>query len=224
MRICSETRCASTVMAKGWCSKHYYLLRDAPLCKVDECGRKACSKGYCRKHYARFVRHGDPLGGSTDRGARINWIFKNKDFAGDACIVWPFAIAESGYPACVSWNGGQTGAHRVMCEMRNGKPSTSDHQAAHSCGKGKNGCINPNHLRWATAKENHADSIIHGTHPGLIAKGERHGNAKLDEQAVIDVRRRATAGESQASIARDLQMSSSLISRLVNRKIWVHVN
>lgn len=48
---------------------------------------------------------------------------------------------------------------RHMCKLKNGDPPTPDHEAAHSCGNGKHGCINPNHLRWATDAENMADTV-----------------------------------------------------------------
>lgn len=33
-----------------------------------------------------------------------------------------------------------------MCELVYGKPPMPKHQAAHNCGKGNLGCINPKHL------------------------------------------------------------------------------
>lgn len=37
------------------------------VCKIEGCGNKAKSKGLCSKHYVRLLRHGDPLGGGTER-------------------------------------------------------------------------------------------------------------------------------------------------------------
>jgi AraC-like DNA-binding protein len=51
----------------------------------------------------------------------------------------------------------------MLCEHANGPPPSPEHQAAHSCGRGRQGCVNPQHLRWATYIENQADIIKHGT-------------------------------------------------------------
>lgn len=50
-----------------------------------------------------------------------------------------------------------------MCELVHGAPPTPDHEAAHSCGKGHEGCIHPKHLSWATHSENQLDRREHGT-------------------------------------------------------------
>lgn len=48
-----------------------------------------------------------------------------------------------------------------MCELRNGPPPTPGHQATHSCGRGADGCVNPNHLRWKTNAENQLERYQH---------------------------------------------------------------
>jgi hypothetical protein len=54
-------------------------------------------------------------------------------------------------------------AHRLMCQLAHGDPPTPDHIAAHSCGRGHEGCVNPNHLSWKTYSENELDKRVHGT-------------------------------------------------------------
>jgi hypothetical protein len=54
-------------------------------------------------------------------------------------------------------------AHRVMCEIAHGPKPAPGFVAAHTCGKGREGCVNPRHLRWASQKENMADKLLHGT-------------------------------------------------------------
>jgi hypothetical protein len=71
-----------------------------------------------------------------------------------------------------------------MCILAHGEPPSPKHHAIHSCGQGHMGCINPRHLRWATAVENYADTIIHGTTP----RGMRHGKHKLTEDDVQTIR------------------------------------
>jgi hypothetical protein len=50
-----------------------------------------------------------------------------------------------------------------------------DLQALHSCGRGKI-CVNPEHMRWGTIKENMQDKKIHGT-----------TTAKVTDQDILDI-------------------------------------
>jgi len=79
------------------------------------------------------------------------WIRKHLDYAEDWCLIWPFSRSQAGYAA---FGGKATAVHRLMCEYRNGLPPTPKHQACHSCGRGKEGCVNPRHLSWKTNQEN----------------------------------------------------------------------
>jgi hypothetical protein len=54
-------------------------------------------------------------------------------------------------------------AHRFMCELVHGQAPTKHHQAAHSCGNGHLGCVNPNHISWKTRSGNQLDCRQHGT-------------------------------------------------------------
>lgn len=71
-----------------------------------------------------------------------------------------------------------------MCKLVHGEPPTPKHHAAHNCGNGHNGCLNPNHLRWATCKENMDDKVQHHTDQ----RGQRHWNAKLTDKDVHRIR------------------------------------
>lgn len=131
-------------------------------CKIDGCKGYAFGHGYCGKHYQRLRRSGDPLGGRTMVGDPLKFIHEVAvPFTGDECLTWPYARTLAGYGA-LKLNG-QLTVSRFVCELAHGAPSSEDLVAAHSCGKGHEGCVNPKHLRWATQKENMADKIIHGT-------------------------------------------------------------
>jgi hypothetical protein len=74
--------------------------------------------------------------------------------------------------------------HLWACEDRHGPQPSPKHNVAHACGKGRGGCVNPVHLRWATRAENEADKIEHGT----SNRGNNNGRAKLTEAEVIEIR------------------------------------
>ena len=98
------------------------------------------------------------------------------------CILFPFAKDRKGYGK-VSLDGRMQYAHRIVCERVNGSPKTPKHEAAHLCGNGHLGCINPEHLSWKTRRENELDKNIHGTR----ARGELVRNAKLTERQAREI-------------------------------------
>lgn len=91
-------------------------------------------------------------------GTAKKWLEDHADYSGDDCLPWPFVRWSSGYGF---FGLPPLGAHRYMCELKNGPPPTPKHQAAHSCGCGQDGCVNPNHLSWKTNAENQVERYQH---------------------------------------------------------------
>jgi hypothetical protein len=105
--------------------------------------------------------------------------------------------------------------------------------------------VNPDHLFLGSEKDNTQDMIAKGRHAHgdrhwsrarksefvrrVIAtgapkrRGSRHGNAKLNEEQVIELRRLATSGQPHASLARQFGVTIQCISAIVNRVTWRHV-
>lgn len=129
-------------------------------CSVEGCGGDFHCHGYCYKHYKRWTRHGDANYNHTEEVLRfIEAAFSHRD----GCLLWPFKNkAGKGY-ARARINGEDQYVHRYICERINGPAPSMIHEVAHSCGKGHHACIAPDHLRWATPRENEADKLLHGT-------------------------------------------------------------
>jgi hypothetical protein len=155
-------------------------MANSRICSLPECGKPYHCKGYCEAHYTRVRRHGDPLAGRTPDGELIRWIHEVAMLhTSDDCLPWPFGTIGNGR-AQVRVGGKKVIASRYVCELAHGVPPSAEHEAAHSCGKGHEGCISPGHLEWKTHAENMADRLVHGT----LSRGERHGMAKLTEDDV----------------------------------------
>jgi hypothetical protein len=187
------------------------------VCQAPGCTKPARQGGCCYAHYQRRRRYGDfdtvkklPFGAQ-------NWLREHVSESGNDCLIWPFARNSQGY-GVVELNGRQTSLQHAMCTLAYGAAPTPKHQAAHSCGNGHLGCGNPNHLRWATATENAADTLIHGTR----ARGERQGSSKLSENAVREIR--SLAGRTkQRDIAVAFGVSQGQVNRIVQRRQWAWV-
>lgn len=87
-------------------------------------------------------------------------------------------------------------------------------EGAHGDGDKSNNVLA--NLRWSTPAGNQADRDLHGT----SNKGERHGNAKLTDAIVREIRQ---SDESGAALARRLNVSQATVSLVRRRKIWAHV-
>jgi hypothetical protein len=182
----------------------------ASLCSVPDCGKPHHSNNFCRIHSRRWRDHGDPLGGKVGNGGPAAWLAEHSSHQGDDCLIWPFARLPSGYAKYQNTSG-----HRVMCEMVNGPaPSATDH-AAHSCGRGPDGCVHPRHLRWASAKENAADRILHGTQ----YSGSTSPTAKLSPEAVEYIR--SMKGKArQVDVGAEFGVGQSQVGRIQRGESW----
>lgn len=107
----------------------------------------------CSRHYRRWLRHGDPLGGSTFRTCSTTppeeRFWPKVDKSGD-CWVWTAGMFPDGYGS-FRYNGVMTGSHRVSYEWAYG-PIPEGMQVDHQCRNRK--CVRPEHLRLVTHTEN----------------------------------------------------------------------
>jgi hypothetical protein len=173
------------------------------------CDRPAHKRGYCSPHYQRLLRLGDPLAGGTHRGAPLSFIERLLTEKHTDCVIWPFATSR-GY-AYVKWNGKRVRVSRLLCRLVHGDPPNSAMEAAHRCGNGARGCVNPSCLYWATKTENEADKLRHGT----LRFGEKHVYSKLTDSQADDIRRDARPGK---VIAADYGIDPSHVSKIKSGK------
>lgn len=164
VNICSVQACSSTTHAKGMCNPHYLKnkrwgdpLYEKPLkntvCTATNCQNKAVSQKLCSRHYARLRRVGDP-----------------NDSRGDVCVgsvaerFW-YRVSKGGDYDCWEWLGSKTSKGYGQMSVNN-KPKRSYRVSYEihfrELGRGEivdhicqnKGCVNPNHLRVVTNKQN----------------------------------------------------------------------
>lgn len=194
------------------------MARPKSICTIPGCGKNHRAHGYCNGHLRRWQKYGDPLAGHTAKGAVKAWVKRHSAYVSDECLIWPFARNNAGYGIVNLGNGHNMIASRYMCGVAHGEPPTPFHEAAHSCGRGHTGCVNPNHLRWATKPENSEDMIAHGT----SVHGVRNPMAVLSEEDVRSIRSmlgRAT----QREIAASYGVTQSAISGIACGRSWRHL-
>lgn len=224
-RLCSIPDCGKPPVARGLCSAHYQRIqkkgyvRPPKPCSVEGCTRQFHAQGLCIKHYKRLLKYGDPLGGSTDWGAAKRFLSEALSSTDkEACINWPFARNPLGL-AQIRINEKTRNVPRLACEHIHGPAPTPKHQAAHSCGKGWDGCINPHHLSWKTQTENEADKVLHGT----SWQTRRHPWAKLTAEDVREIRALRAKGVKREEIAQKFGITKQYIYNICARLCWKRV-
>lgn len=141
----------------------------------------------------------------------MRWIRQHRDYDADWCLIWPFARGRSGYGS-YGRNGKVHYVHRYMCEHAHGPSPSPKHQAAHSCGRGQHGCVNPRHVSWKTASENQLDRRQHGT----TMNGKKH---KLTPEQVAEIRASKGKEKVTATAAR-FGVTETNIRQIQSGKIW----
>lgn len=145
-------------------------------------------------------------------------------YQGDSCLTWPFWTGKQGY-AQVNLGKRFARVHRLACEAEHGPAPSGKPYALHSCGNGHRGCVARKHLRWGSPRENHLDSVAHGTWfkpPGRPSKGSKNPFAKLNEEIVRQIK--AEKGrEIGRVVAAKYGVDGSTVTRIWSGKTWGHV-
>jgi hypothetical protein len=170
-----------------------------------------------------MARTGRPKGsGMTSLRERF-WRYVHRAGA-DECWEWT-GYTQKGYGAIgLGHKGaGMARAHRVSWELANG-PIPDGLLVCHRCDNRR--CVNPAHLFLGTNDDNMRDMAekgrAHG--PGARVAGEKNGSARLSAEQVRALRKACATGKlTQHEIAAAYGVSPSLISAIVRREAWTHL-
>lgn len=121
------------------------------ICAVANCGRSDINaREMCNMHYGRYRRHGDPMGGGRRAIVGPAEALMMHSIERGACRIWTGADTGNGY-GVMSISGKTVLAHRMAFELAHG--SIMDGLVIdHICHI--RACINPDHLRAVTQKQN----------------------------------------------------------------------
>lgn len=89
--------------------------------------------------------------------------------------------------------------------------------AMHTCDN--RACCNPAHIRSGTHRENTQDCIAKGRFP----EGSRSGNAKINEEAVMELRNRTPFWGCQTAWAKEFGIHQTVVSDILAGRSWKHV-
>ena len=143
----------------------------------------------------------------------------------DGCWAWVGSVLRKGRRGVLSVNGKNVTAPRVSWFVHNGEWPPDELFVCHSCDNPN--CVNPQHLWLGTGSDNLRDAAKKGRFHLQIdstsVQGERHGNAKLNDNLVRQIRGWYKEGLSIRKIANKVGVSRHPIQRVTSGSGWRHV-
>lgn len=134
------------------------------------------------------------------------------------CWFWTGSFFRTGYGR-VNHNGVVRNASAVAYELKYGPPPAGK-EVCHDCPGGDNrACINPTHMFAGTRLDNVRDA----SRKGRMRHGIAHRDAKLDDGAVREMRRRKANGDSYRQLSREFGVNTEVARRAVLGVTWKHV-
>lgn len=152
---------------------------------------------------------------TQDRVRRF-WKFVPVD-RGPGCWPWSGECSLRGYGRFYYTEHSSAGAHRVSLRIATGDAGVGM-LVLHSCDNPP--CVNPAHLRYGSNAENMDDMWLRG---GREVNGEDNPNAKLTEDAVMQIRSSANAGRTNRELAAMFGVGATAISTARSGKTWAHL-
>ena len=132
----------------------------------------------------------------------------------DECWPWMAGKVGAGY-GVMNCEGKDIRANRLAWELTYG-PMPKGLCVCHRCDNPP--CCNPKHLFLCT----HADNMADMARKGRSAHGERHRNAKLTVEQVLEIRRCYAQGAMlQRELAVEYGVTQQQISLIVRGKNWL---
>lgn len=176
-----------------------------PTCTVEGCDTSINARGLCHKHYKRYRKYGDVDQTSDGRSLPDKQYVEWRSTPSDSgCWLWTGSISLQGY-GVASRDGRKVMAHRLAYQAFYG-PIPEGHDIRHRCDNPP--CVNPDHLETGTRADNNRDTSLRG----------RHGNAKLSNEDVVDIRWAHGLGATGSALARGYGVTPTAISQIVNNR------
>lgn len=149
-------------------------------------------------------------------------------------------ISQPDENGCINWTGAKSNGYgkiTVGSKANNSKRAESAHRISYELFIGKipknkcvlhkcdnTFCVNPKHLFLGTQKENMLDMINKGRDFKRPLLGSKHGNAKLTEEKVREIKIKLKHGISAKELAKIYNVTAINIRYIARGKGWKHVD
>jgi hypothetical protein len=140
------------------------------------------------------------------------------------CWPWSGATNQDGYGvfhigkrALTPVGNRAAGAHRMAWWLTHGDPG--EKWVLHRCDNPP--CCNPAHLYLGDHEQNIRDMVQRGRL--VTIRGEKHANAKLNDERVRITRRWSEMGKSLYPLAKRWGVTPTILYRVARGEAWLHV-
>lgn len=175
-------------------------------------------RGMCQRHYLQYKKSIEwrsryPLRGKSptkkDILSHVGWNVVQRDtpFADGPCWEWRGNRECGGYGR-FSMNGKKVKTHRAAYETWVG-PIPEGMVVRHMCDNPP--CINPEHLKLGTPKDNARDREEHGR--------DKNGNQRFSDEDILEIARLGLEGVSTKEIADRFSCSLSHVQRVISGSV-----
>jgi len=151
---------------------------------------------------------------------RIRSRFEEKVIKTEGCWGWNGHLDKNGYPLMKSGSDRKSfkeaRCNRISWLLYRGEIPEGKY-LCHQCDNPT--CTNPDHLFLASAKENSQDMVK----KARGNKGTKHGNAKLNDQDVVEIRQLLRQGKTGRFISEKFSIDPNVVSGIKHGKSWTHV-
>lgn len=138
------------------------------------------------------------------------------------CWLWTGDHTVDGYGIFYRGHGVRIRATHIALGL-DGRPVPEGQNGLHHCDNPP--CVRDSHLFPGTDGDNLRDAIRKGRHHAPRGpNGERHSQAKLTDDQVREILVLHRMGVTQVVIAEQFPVGRTMISRIVRRKFWSHID
>jgi hypothetical protein len=192
------------------CAERFYVA----LSRERQSARRGAKVQFCSTACMAASRVGTSIRPAQDR-------FWSKVERGSAqeCWEWEASRFPDGY-GCFGYEGRTHHAQRIAYILAYGDFDRSL-EVRHTCDNPP--CCNPAHLLLGTHADNMRDMAERGRTDYPRLKGDEHSSSKLKSEQVLEIRRRAAAGESRVDLGLEFGVTPSNISMIATRRSWRHL-
>lgn len=188
-------------------------------CTIAHCEKDVFARGFCTHHYYANRKYGDPhkIVQKQHHGLTLSERFFRYVKKTDGCWRWLSYTDPQGYGR-INYGGKPMLASRVSYLVHFGE-IPEGMMVCHKCDNPS--CVNPDHLFIGTQADNVADMERKGRARKVAVSGPDHHNAKLNEDAVREIRN--SNGVSDIELGKRFNVSASSIYAVRTGKTWRHI-